>query len=107
MLSTFLPDHEPPGHGATRGRERRASGSWHGRLPPSGAARRWGPTGVESRQLALEDLAGRVAGQLLDEHDVTGHLVASQIGPDMGPHPVGIERMTRADNYEDPQSLAE
>jgi hypothetical protein len=39
--------------------------------------------GGESAQLALEDLAGGVAGQVVDEHDLTRDLVAREVTADV------------------------
>src|ERR1700761_4488276 len=53
--------------------------------------------GRVSAQLALENLAGGVAGKLLDEHDLAGHLVAGEMAThvflelDLGQHGAGVQ----------------
>src|SRR4051794_26181368 len=40
-------------------------------------------------ELALDDLAGRVARQLIEEDEVARHLVPGQVVPDVAPEGVG------------------
>src|SRR5947209_2367897 len=48
-----------------------------------GIAHEGSPAAAVSAQLALEDLARRVARELIHENDVAGHLVARQVGAHM------------------------
>ena len=67
---------------AARGAGRVLGGRALSRAPrPSRSAARSSGAERVRRELALEDLAGRVARQLVDEHDLARHLVARRGSP--------------------------
>src|SRR5204862_78248 len=92
-----------------RARRRTAPRSARPRLPDrrSGSGPRARRASVALGQLALEDLAGGVARQLIEELDLARDLVAREVGLHQVLELVGVDRRPARDHDEGLQALAE
>src|SRR5436190_5781619 len=84
-----------------------AAASPFGPLPTTTAVVMGRSSGVDLGELALEHLAGGVAGQLVDEDDVAGCLVAGEVLRDVRLDLVDGELRTVVEYDERPQPLSE